>query len=153
MRLFKRRSDIEAINDDLEYNFDMDDPERDEVEPFDDAPMEEPPIHHEKRHGGYGVEEAIELMRTFPRDQDQSMVVSVVQKTLASANIDIDMIVRDAGHRIDRLGKQKANLENDVEELEKNIAEKRKEIASTIEHINETQNLVNSFKEVLSLSK
>jgi len=75
-----------------------------------------------KQNGHYGIDKAIELMRTLPSDDSNNpLVVQVVKQTLESLNIDIASIVGDASRKqrsieahIAQLAREMAALENDI---------------------------------------
>jgi hypothetical protein len=46
--------------------------------------------------GGYGIAEAIQLLRSLPADQSSELVVRVVRATLASLDVHLADIVEDA---------------------------------------------------------
>src|SRR3954464_3001980 len=74
------------------------------------------------RGGGYGIAEAIQLMRTLPIDQQPDLIVRVVRATLASLNAHRPDIIEDASRKEkatqDRIGAvhlQIAELEKQLE--------------------------------------
>ncbi|MFW7380894.1 MAG: hypothetical protein ACOH5I_18910 [Oligoflexus sp.] len=101
-----------------------------------------------KRRHGYSIEDAIKLMRDLPKDQRQ-MVVTIVQKTLSSANINVNDIIEDAGRKLSRLDTRQRQLNKEIEELEAGIAHRRQEIQVISHDSQETQLVKASFEEAL----
>ncbi|SMF56482.1 hypothetical protein [Pseudobacteriovorax antillogorgiicola] len=97
----------------------------------------------------YSIEDAIKLMRELPSDQ-REMVVSIVQKTLSSANISVNDIIEDASRKLNRLGTRTKQLSKEIEELEAGIAERRTEIEKITIDTEETETVKISFENVLS---
>ncbi|MDZ4697786.1 MAG: hypothetical protein SGI86_21805 [Deltaproteobacteria bacterium] len=70
----------------------------------------------------YGIEKAIELMRTLPSDEASiGLVVQVIKKTLESLNVSVESIIGDAARkqlsieeRIEQLGQEVSALENEI---------------------------------------
>lgn len=70
----------------------------------------------------YGIEKAIELMRTLPSDGASiGLVVQVIKKTLESLNVSVESIIGDAARkqlsieeRIEQLGQEVSALENEI---------------------------------------
>ena len=87
---------------------------------------------------GYGIAEAIQLMRSLPVEQNAELVVRVVRATLASLNVRLPDIIEDATR------KQKATQDRitaehaQVADLEKQLDVHRKEIASLEADLKET---------------
>jgi len=75
----------------------------------------------------YGIQKAIELMRTLPAGQIE-LVAQVVKVTLESARIDIGAIIEDASARQERIQSRIAALKSGIAELEEEIAQRRDEI-------------------------
>jgi len=101
-----------------------------------------------KRRSGYNIEDAIKLMRDLPKDQRQ-MVVSIVQKTLSSANINVTEIIDDAARKLSRLDSRSKQLGQEIEELEAGIVQRRNEIQAISQDTKETMVVKSSFEEVL----
>ncbi|MDQ3235807.1 MAG: hypothetical protein M3Q07_28700, partial [Pseudobdellovibrionaceae bacterium] len=79
------------------------------------------------RTGSYGIEDAIKLMRELP-DNKKEMVISIVQKTLISAKINVSTILDDAGRKIDRLERKNEKLHQEIRELEEAIIQRKLEM-------------------------
>lgn len=75
----------------------------------------------------YGVDQAIQLMRTLPQDNVE-LVVQVVKHTLESARIEIGRIIDDASHRQEDIESRVKVLRDEIADLEKEIASRRSEI-------------------------
>jgi hypothetical protein len=107
----------------------------DQKGPSDATPA---PVPASTSRNGYGIGEAIQLMRGLPVDQNPDLVVRVVRATLASLNVHLADIIEDANK------KQKATQERisaehaKVADLEKQLAERRKEIGSLEADLKET---------------
>ena len=78
---------------------------------------------------GYGIEEAISLMRRVP-DEKPELVVLVVKKTLESANIRIAPIINDATSRQKRIDNRVASLQHEVATLQGEVAALAEDILS-----------------------
>ncbi len=100
-----------------------------------------------KRRQGYSIEDAIKLMRELPEEQ-RMMVVSIVQKTLSSANIDVADIIEDASRKLARLEARSKQLNKEIEELEQGISQRRDEISKIEQDASETASVKSSFEGV-----
>lgn len=76
---------------------------------------------------GYGIDDAISLMRTLPQDNVE-LVVQVVKHTLESAKIDIVTIIDDATGKVDRIESRVTVLRSAIADLEREIQTRRDEI-------------------------
>lgn len=76
---------------------------------------------------GYGIDDAISLMRTLPSDNVE-LVVQVVKHTLESAHIDIATIIDDATGKVDRIESRVTVLRSAIADLEREIQTRRDEI-------------------------
>ena|GEM_PF-3115910 len=95
----------------------------------------------------YGIEDAIRLMRELP-DNKKEMVITIVQKTLISAKINVHSIVEDAVRKIDRLEKKNDKLGQEVRELEEAILQRKMEIEKNGRDIEETIEVKQSFESI-----
>ena len=77
----------------------------------------------------YGINQAIELMRTLPQDNVE-LVVQVVKRTLESTHIRIDTIIQDAARKQANIEGRINVLKQEIAELERDIATRRNEIAA-----------------------
>jgi hypothetical protein len=96
----------------------------------------------------YGIEKAIELMRTLPQGSVE-LVVQVVKFTLESAHIKIGMIIDDASSRQDRIQSRISVLRTEIAELEQEITGRRDEIGKLEADYSETT----TVKERLQLAE
>jgi len=114
----------------------------------DPSPPPTPPAASAAR-GGYGIAEAIQLMRGLPVDQNPDLIVRVVRATLASLNVHLADIIDDATKKQkatqDRIAAEHAK----VADLEKQLADRRKEIGALEADLKETT----TVKERLQLAE
>jgi hypothetical protein len=76
---------------------------------------------------GFGIEKAIELMRTLP-EANVALVVQVVRATLESANVSVEAIIGDADAKQDRIESRISVLEDEIKDREDQIAKRKQEI-------------------------
>jgi hypothetical protein len=88
--------------------------------------------------GGYGIAEAIHLLRGLPVDQNPDLVVRVVRATLASLSVHLSDIIEDASKKQKATQDRIAAEHGKVADLEKQLAEHRKEIAALEADLKET---------------
>ena len=98
--------------------------------------------------GGYGIAEAIQLMRSLPIDQNVDLVVRVIRATLASLNVRVQDIIDDATRKEKTTQEGIAALHGKVAELEKDLEARRREITALEADLKETT----SVKERLQLA-
>lgn len=85
----------------------------------------------------YGIEEAVGLMRKLP-DVDTDVVITVVRKTLESANVRVNEIITDAEKKESNINKRTNTLTSEIEELQKKITLRNKEISILTKDLQET---------------
>lgn len=85
----------------------------------------------------YGIEDAIKLVRKLP-NVNTEIVISVVIKTLESADIKVDEIVSDASQREARIEARSSTLITKIDELELQINKLNKEITQLNSDLEET---------------
>jgi len=86
----------------------------------------------------YGIDHAIQLLRALP-DDNTDIVVSVVTKTLESANIDVSKIIQDAESKAKSLEAQVLQLNEEIKALQDLITQKKDQINISTEILGETQ--------------
>lgn len=124
----------------------------DENENFDDIELpsssdiktpDEPNLDFKVRgklasHGqGYGIEDAIRLMKSLPRDNND-VVVTVVKKTLESTNIQIQDIISDASAKEERIRGQHKRLEKEIKNFQEQIAQRNQRISDLLQDLKDT---------------
>jgi peptidoglycan hydrolase CwlO-like protein len=77
---------------------------------------------------GFGIEKAIELMRSLP-DNNEALVVSVVRTTLESTNVSVEAIIDDAEMKTARIENRVDSLKKEIKDHEEEIAARREEIS------------------------
>lgn len=75
----------------------------------------------------YGIDDAIQLMRTLPQENVE-LVVRVVKHTLESTKIDIGAIIDDASQKQQRIEARVQVLKDAIADLEREIQVRKKEI-------------------------
>lgn len=96
----------------------------------------------------YGIEDAIQLMRELP-DNKKEMVISIVQKTLVSAKINVSTILDDATRKIERLERKNEKLGQEIRELEEAILQRKLEMEHNARDVAETREVKVSFEAAL----
>jgi uncharacterized small protein (DUF1192 family) len=111
-------------------------PHRDDIEPeSDETPPIVPVVHP------FGIDDAIQLMRTLPTDSNTALVVRVVRVTLGALNVSVEEIVADATRKESRIKESIATIEGQIVELDKRLAILRSEIAAHQADLKETANV------------
>jgi hypothetical protein len=85
----------------------------------------------------FGIEKAIELMRTLPSDNVE-LVVQVVKLTLESTKIKIAHIIEDATRKQDDIQGRIKVLNAEIADFEKEIAQRKEEIGTLEADFTET---------------
>jgi len=99
----------------------------------------------------YGIDHAVALIRDLPANCPD-IVVSVVTKTLESANIDVRKIIGNAVEKEKMLEAQIQNLNDEIKSLQSQIAEKKEQINVSTAILDET-NKVRGMLETASVSE
>jgi hypothetical protein len=108
------------------------------AEPVAAPPRPEPPPEPvEEYDTSFGINKAIELMRTLPSDNVE-LVVQVVKLTLESTKIKISTIIEDATRKQEDIQGRIKVLKNEIADFEKEIATRRDEIAGLEADFDET---------------
>ena len=122
-----------------------------ELEPFPPRPPvmspPQPPAMPARR--GYGIGDAIVLMRTLPVDQNTDLIVQVIRATLASMNVRVQDIIEDARRKEQATEAGIQSLHGKVAELERELEARRQEILGLEADLKET----NAVKERLQLAE
>jgi hypothetical protein len=92
------------------------------------APAPAPPATVEEERPNYGIDNAIELMRSLPVDQNVELVVAVIKGTLESLRVRVTDIIDDASRKQKRLEERVADLKREIGDFEKEIATRKDEI-------------------------
>ncbi len=90
------------------------------------------------RSGGYGIAEAVQLMRTLPVDQNVELVVRVIRNTLESMNVQVPAIIEDAEARERGLKDRMDTLNVEIADFTREIEKRRQEIAAVEADLSET---------------
>ena len=85
----------------------------------------------------YGIQDAIKLMRKLP-NVNTDIVISVVIKTLESADIKVEEIISDAQQRESRIEDRSVKLITEIDELESQISKLNSEITQLNSDLEET---------------
>lgn len=86
----------------------------------------------------YGIDQAIQLMRSLPIDQNTALVVTVIKTTLESLKVRVPDIIADASRKQADLEKRVETLSKEITDFEKEISQRRDEIARLEEDHRET---------------
>lgn len=76
----------------------------------------------------YGINNAIQLMRSLPADHPE-LVVTVIKTTLESLKVRVSDIIADAARKQADLEKRVSTLSKEIADYEKEIQQRRDEIA------------------------
>jgi len=85
----------------------------------------------------YGIEEAVNLMRSLP-DIESDITITVVKKTLESANVQVSAIIADAEKKEANIEQRNKTLFHEIEELQEKISLRNKEISTLTKDLKET---------------
>jgi hypothetical protein len=90
---------------------------------------------------GYGIESAIELMRSLPLDDDPDLVLRVVRKTLRSTGVSVEEVIASAKSRENALAARAAEDRAAIEQLEREIETRKENIGRIDSELEETRNV------------
>jgi hypothetical protein len=76
----------------------------------------------------YGINQAIQLMRSLPADQNPELVVIVIKATLESLKVKVADIITDAERKTKDLEERVSNLKRAIADFEKEIETRKEEI-------------------------
>mgnify|MGYP000618831463 CR=1 FL=1 len=99
---------------------------------------------------GYGIEDAIQLMKSLPRDNPE-VVVTVVKKTLESTNIQVKDILSDAKDKEERIRSKHKALEAEIKQLQEQISKRNQQISDLVQDLNETTDVRQQLELALEL--
>jgi hypothetical protein len=99
------------------------------------TPPVAPPEHR------FGIDDAIQLMRSLPTESNTALVVRVVRATLGAVHVSVEEIVADATRKEARVKESIATLEIQIVELDKQLGSLRREIAAQQADLKETMNV------------
>lgn len=106
-----------------------------EPEPPEEDEDDYPPVD-------YGIDKAIELMRSLPQENVE-LVVTVVKTTLESLNVKLGVIIKDATRKQENIQSRIKVLKGEIAEYEQEIATRKTEI----------ENLETDFKETSTVKE
>ncbi len=89
-------------------------------------------------NNSYGIDHVVALMRDLP-EVNKDVLVTVVTKTLESANINVANIINDAAAKEQLLESEISTLKEDIKTLQEQIAEKEERISVSTAILKETQ--------------
>ncbi len=119
------------------------------------APPSPPPAHSDDDFfdaPDYGIDKAIELMRTLPQDNVE-LVVQVVKITLESTRVKIGDIIEDASRKQTRITDRISVLRSEIAEFEAEIATRKEEITGLEADMSETSSVKERLEMAEGLSK
>ena len=89
----------------------------------------------------YGINQAIQLMRGLPVDQNPELVVIVIKSTLESLKVKVSDIINDADRKTKDLEERVSNLKRAIADFEKEIETRKEEIGRLEADHKETSNV------------
>jgi hypothetical protein len=94
--------------------------------------------HVVAKGSGYGIAEAIHLLRGLPVEQSGDLVVRVVGATLASVDVRLHDIIEDASRREKATHERIAAVHAQITDLERQLEAHRREVAALEADLKET---------------
>lgn len=101
--------------------------------------------HDDYEAPAFGIDKAIELMRTLPQDNVE-LVVQVVKLTLESTKVKIPTIIKDATRKQDDIQGRIKVLKSEIAEYEQEIAQRKEEIGGLEADFDETSTVKNRLE-------
>lgn len=112
-------------------------------EPVEPSPaMTSRPLSKPIKSQGYGIEDAIALMRKLP-NVNSEITITVVKKTLESANIQVEEIISDAERKESQIETRTDELSKEIAELQERIGHLNEEITELTADLKETTKVKN----------
>src|SRR6188474_546085 len=102
------------------------------------APEPEPAASAVVVRRSYGIDDAIQLMRTLPLNQNQELVLLVVRNTLGSLNVELKSVIDDGAAKQERLNKSISDIKGGIAEIEREMAQRKQELAAVEADLAET---------------
>lgn len=97
-----------------------------------------PPALSAGTNHSYGIDDAVQLMRTLPMTQNTDLVLLVIRNTLASMNVEIKRVIEDGGSKEGKLRSKIASIKGAIAELERELEARRAELAAVEADLAET---------------
>ena len=92
----------------------------------------------------YDLDEILSLIRELP-EAKKPMVLTIIQKTLESANISPQMVLKDISKRIAGLKDEMVRRESEIEQFKKGIADNKQAIASLAINLSDVEIFQKNF--------
>jgi hypothetical protein len=98
--------------------------------------------------GGYGIEQALALLKSIPTEGlPEKTVVDIVRKTLESAGISIPALLEVANRRQDEITNEIVRIQGEIASLHQAIEEKTGQVSFYQEQLAEIGSLRERFEE------
>jgi chromosome segregation ATPase len=139
MGIFKKSKD------DSDFEFETDTPRERETAAPSAAVQASPAVTSSSRASikqSYGIEDAIALMRKLP-NVNSEITITVVKKTLESANIKVEEIISDAERKETQIETRTDQLSKEINELQDRISHLNGEINELTADLKETTKVKN----------
>lgn len=157
MAFFKRKVSFESDEEFMEEEFSFEEEEHTALNSTSRATSEERgpavqgPVVAEARDKGtegakasYGIDDAISLIRSLPKGNIES-TMQVVYKTLSSAHISVDEILRDANKKIQKLSSSRSSIREAIKDLKGQIKAQEKLLGELESDLKETKQAMTSL--------
>lgn len=95
----------------------------------------------------YSIDDAIALMRDLPDEPDERLM-EVICKTLESARIRTDDVLKDAQQKEQRIRREHQGIEQDIAGLQKQIDDKQSKLADMSASLEELTRIKSRFEKV-----